>query len=614
MVWGLGLAGACVVFVGLDRHVVKIVSYKIQPLTAPAVFWTYTAPVAVAAALVALVYWRRATVTPLDDRGGIGLARSSVTAAGLPMLAATAVATYWLADLPPPLPRDWATVWAFISVCTPLVGVAWSIDRLGDGVAAPGRLNRTGLWAPALLLLAIVISTCWHTAVQINFWRHFMLGYADFGFFTTELEHCLPWKDVGPLRFSDTRMGYHCVPMFYLLTPFYAMFRSPVFLMVIGPLALNLAAVPFYQLAKHRSGSDVVALLVALAWLALPSLSRLAYANTYGFQSIYLAVPWLAFCFCCAMRGRWGWSHVFLAGAMLCEETVCGVAFGWGVYLSFFSRRGRDGAVIATVSIVYLLLCTTVIIPHFDVGSEYTRLELIGDVSFAVAVERITRPQLWCYMAALAAPLLPGLRRHWRLLIAAAPTSLLITLMRETEYLSIKFWHHSSVLVVLFVAATLGVTRSASYTQVNDRPRFASIGPALGLMASALLFHQLMGFTPMAQSYRVYAANSKLHVPDGRMALVEQVRSRFPPDGYTVIATERMAAHFIDYRMVLPTPDVHIEDTMSSPHLLVFDRSDGWDRINTRNQTEDYLRRALEVGYAVVYEDGPVMVLANNTS
>ena len=77
-------------------------------------------------------------------------------------------------------------------------------------------------YAPALLMIVILVSTVWHAAEQIRLWRNFMLGYADFGFFVTELEHCLPWKQVGAGRFADTRMGYHCIWMFYLLAPFYA--------------------------------------------------------------------------------------------------------------------------------------------------------------------------------------------------------------------------------------------------------------------------------------------------------------------------------------------------------------------------------------------------------
>ncbi|MCH7703402.1 MAG: DUF2079 domain-containing protein, partial [Planctomycetes bacterium] len=408
VVWGLGLVAAAAVCWQLSNHVLNVVTYAFQPLTDPALPTTYVIP-AVVLAIVVWVTCLRRTRTELG-RKPVESALSPVTA-GLPLLAVCTATALWLLVQPLPATGAGVPTVTFVVVCAAVVSVGWSIDRLGRHVLIPDRLERAASWAPWVLGMAIVASTAWHAHVQLNLWRHFTLGYADFGLFTTELEHCLPFKDVGPMRFLDTRMAYHCLPMFYLLAVPYALIRSPVFLMIVGPLALNLAAVPFYQLAKHRSGSSAVALIIGLAWLTLPSLSRLPYANSYGFQSIYLAVPWLAFCFCFALRGRWRWSHVCLIGALLCEETVCGVTLGWGVYLILFTDRRRDGAWIAAASIGYLLLCTMLIIPFFAPSGDYTRMQLFGELSPAIVAERLARPRAWFYLLALGAPLILGL---WR--------------------------------------------------------------------------------------------------------------------------------------------------------------------------------------------------------
>ncbi len=65
--------------------------------------------------------------------------------------------------------------------------------------------------------------------------------------------------------------------------------------MVCGPLLLHLPAIPIYFLARRRSGSVRVAWLFAVAWLVHPSLSRMVYANTYGFAWVYMSIPLLAF-------------------------------------------------------------------------------------------------------------------------------------------------------------------------------------------------------------------------------------------------------------------------------------------------------------------------------
>jgi len=499
----------------------------------------------------------------------------------------------------------------FIGFCLALGGMGWALDRLGRDVPTASWFKRVDPVAPWLLLAAVVGSTLWHALMQVKFWEHFLLGYADFGFFTTELEHCLPWKDVGPARFSDTRMGYHCVPMFYALVPLYALMRSPVFLMVVGPLALNVAAVPFYRLARERTSSATLALFVALAWLALPSITRLPYSNTYGFQSIYLAVPWLAASLTLAMRGRWRASHLCLAAALLCEETVCGVAFGWGVYLMLWGGRRRDGVWISALSIGYLLVTTQVLIPHFAASSEYTRLMLFGDLTPAEVVRRLLRPRAAFLLLALIVPLLPGLWRGRRLLIAAAPTLFLVLVLQQDDYLNVKYWHQSSILPVLFVAVTMGVTG-----QVRGRPRVGpltapSVWPAVGMFLAVLVLHQWLGSSPLAQSNRVYAAEHRLQTPDPRMAAVDYVRAHFRPETTTVVATERMAAHFIDYRMVRPAPEVRLADAKGSAHVLIVDRTDGWDKIVLERQLGFFLEEARNAGYVPVHTEGPVLILAN---
>ncbi len=607
IIWTAGLLSAGIAYALVDDRIINVVSYAFVRTEAPPLLFTRALPIAALLCLLVVALRRRAPgsirneTQQLDELSPI--LPMSAARAGLPLVLTIFVASAWAMGFAP----------NFVTMSIAIVGLAWSMDRLGRGVSVayetPTNLDR---WAPVALATAVAASTAWHTFQQVHFWQHFLLGYADFGLFTTELEHCLPWKDVGSARFSDTRMGYHCVPMFYLLAPAYAIFRSPVFLMVIGSLALNLAAIPFYQLAKHRTRSATVGLLVGLSWLALPSISRLPYSNTYGFQSIFLAVPWLAWTFSLAMQNRWRASHWCMAAAMLCEETVCGVALGWGVYLILWGGRRRAGMWIVVVSIAYLLFCTAVIIPTFEGSGEYTRLMLFGDLGPLSIVDRLTRPRVPLYLLALAAPMLVALVRSWRILIVALPTLSLILIMHQADYLNIKYWHHSSLLPVLFTAATMGVTlvRGANGNGSGKREGTPLGGP-IGLLVCILLFHFWMGSSPFAQSQQLYAADRFLQRPDPRLAVVDFVRATFPPEQTTVIATERMAAHFTDYRMVHAAPRARLADTTGSPHVLIIDRSDRWDKIGMEHSTGQTLAQAAAAGFILVYKHGPVLMLAN---
>ncbi len=605
--WTAGLLGSGFAYTYIAGDIVNVVNYDVTTVNAPVLTLTPTISLMAIGCVIFLMIRRRACTMngghtkPLSyDEPGLTM---TVGRAGIPLALTILISAWWA----------WGGAVDFVTMSAAIVGFAWSIDRLGQGVPAPQASRHWHRATPFLLLVvAIVLSTVWHTLQQVHFWRHFLLGYADFGLFTTELEHCLPWKDVGSARFSDTRMGYHFVPMFYLLSPFYALFRSPLFLMAVGTLALNLAAIPFYQLAKYRTQSSTIALLVGLSWLALPSMSRLPYSNTYGFQSIYLAVPWLAWTFSLAMQQRWRWSHFCLVGAMLCEETVCGVALGWGLYLILWGGRRRDGLCIAIGSVLYLILCTTILIPSFQGNGEYTRLMLFGDLSPGTIIDRLTRPRVPLYLLAMTGPMLFALIRHWRMLIIALPTLFLVLLMHQTDYLNIKYWHHSSILPVLFTAATIGVTQlgKGSHREAGSS-KCASLGGPMGLLVCVLLFHFWMGSSPFAQSQRIYVADKRLNNPDPRMHVVDWVRSEFPPDSTTIIATERMAAHFTDYRMVWPAPFVRFADTVTSPHVLILDLGDRWDKIGMEQTAYQALAQAADASFKLVHEQGPVLILAN---
>jgi hypothetical protein len=629
--WVLGLLAFATLWALLDTRVVNVVTYGLSRIEAP-VTWLSRFPMVLVFGTVALIayYRRRSEEGGARPCGGTVLKvdRMSPARAGLPLLGLPLIAAFWL----------WRGRPDYLTVCVQVVLTGWAVSRLSAGIRRAPSTRISGNASLVVLLVAIAATTAWHAYTQYIYWRHLMFGYADIGLFTRELEHSLLWNNFAD-RFADTRMGYHCIPTFYLLAPFYALLRSPVVLMVVGPLALNLAAIPIYQLARDRSGSAGTGLLMGLAWLALPSLSRLPYANTYGFQSIYLAVPLIAWWISLALRGRWVASCVCLVLALLCEETVCGVAVGWGLYVVLFSERRRAGVMVMIISILYLLLATQLVIPYFAAEPSYSRLELFGEPSPRVVLERLFRPRVGLYLLTLAAPLFIGLVRAPRLLLVVLPTLLLILLLRNQDYLNVKYWHQSSMLSPLFLAAVVG---SAMGTRVGP-PASAqgdargtqksgnllgawSVsgwggGRAVGLFVTVLLFHHVIGFSPFSQSGRLHVANEELKTQDPRMAAVDFVRSAYPRTTGRIVATERLAAHFCDYYSMAPVVALQVDvpavrsrprQAITEPDAYVLDRSDDWDPVVRAGRIESVIRDAMASGYEVARQVESVIVLVRD--
>jgi len=524
-----------------------------------------------------------------------------------------------------------------------ILGYAAAAARVAANLPMRTRDGAGRRWAMMSLLLLIVLATVVHTRLQINFFEHFMLGHADFGHFTEELKNALNGRGLRSDTFPNTRLGWHFVPLLYVLVPGYALWPSPVYLMFIGALVVHLPAWPVYACARRLSGSTLIAWLFGAAWLLLPSQSRLVYSNTYGFQWIYVAMPLLVAMVGAGLTGRWRLSMVLTVVVLLLKETAAAATFGWGLYMLLFTRRRRSSTVIVVGSIAYALLCVYVLIPHFAVSEQYERMTLFGDLGTDLPAvimsmvmtpvlffERLLREQSLYFLLILLVPmaLLPIAR--WRLLVAAVPSLGLILLLDNAQWLSVKFWHQATVLPVLFMAAVATLVpatdadarrarlagntsrrllmflcaasgfarRCATPSPLNPGgteggdPTAKSLPPshpakegsttgpappgslnlalAVAVCAAAAWGHYFYGFSPLAKSYEMYADNVAMHRPDPRMVIVEQIRAAFGRDK-TILATERLAAHFTDYARVY---------TGSRPRpadVVVIDRADRWD-------------------------------------
>lgn len=527
--------------------------------------------------LIVLAWWSaRAQRTPG------AYVRFALALAPLSLAAPTAV--YILLDRPPPFG------WSYLII----LGAGWAAYRAA--LLLPSFNARAWVhgWAVVTLLVLIVALTVIHTRIQINLFDHFMLGHADFGHFTEELKNALAGRGLRSDSFPHTRLGWHFVPLLYLLVPGYALWPSPVYLMVCSALFVHLPALPIYFLARWRSGSVLVGWLFALAWLLLPSQSRQVYSNTYGFQWVYVAMPLIVVMLSAGIAERWRTSLVITAVCLLCKETIAAATFGWGVCLAIFTRRRSTGAAIAVGSLFYVTLCVSVFIPYFADGGGYQRMTLFGELGHSFTellqapftqpelfFDRLTRQEGFHFVAMLLVSMgcLPLV--GWRVALAVVPSLILLLLLDNAQWLSIKFWHQATILPVLFVAGVTALLPSGDPDRASDwlggkrartdasRAR-RNLGFALAAISCAAWSHYFYGFSPISKRFGPYANNAALHEPDPRLEVVQQLRVAFPRTK-TVLATERLAAHFTDYRRIYTGGRVEPVD------LIVIDRNDRWD-------------------------------------
>lgn len=518
-----------------------------------------------------------------------------------------------------------------------VAAMSWSAWRVVEGVwiadstrHAPGR-NDT-LWV-VILLLGVIVATVVHTGLQRVFFEHFLLGHADFGHYLEELKNALAGRGLRCDSFPNTRLGWHFSPSLYVMAPLYRVWPSPTLLMVCSAFLIHVGAVPIYFIVRRHTGSAMAAFLMGIAWLFHPSMSRMVYSSTYGFQWVYVAIPLTVCAFGAIWASRWWTFAMLVCAILLVQETTAAAVFGIGLSMVLFAPTRWKGALVCGLAAGYFILCVEWLIPGFAASGRYERGDLFGSLGASFGelavtawrnplaiLNRWARPEGWYLVALLLGTLAFRPLRQWRVAIAAVPSLVLVFLLENRDWLSIKFWHQATALPILFCAAVKSLDRAgglkssdsaapaSDHRSESPTPEVARSGSRRAVaVAAAVAYacawsHYFYGFSPVAKSFEVFRADAALQAPDPRLAIAEKLRADFSRGGM-MLATERLAAHFTDFKRL------YTGKRMRETDYVVLDRSDRWDSTGLPGRADGFRR---DPNYRVYLESGPMIVFVRS--
>ncbi len=281
--------------------------------------------------------------------------------------------------------------------------------------------------------------------------------------------------------------GDHFSPTLYLLAPPFAVFPSPVFLLVAQSVFLALGALPVYALARRRLGSDGSAAGFALLYLVNPTLHGV---NLRDFHPAVLAIPLLLTAVYCLEAGRTGWLVLTVLLTLGCREDAALGVVGLGLWAALARRRRVLGLALAGGSLAVLFFDTQVLMPYLRDGPyphlwRYAHLggslgEIIVNMllhplrtlGFMVSVKKLL------YLLALLAPLgfLPLLAPLE--LLPALPTLAHNLVSLDRVLFHYRSQYNAFVLPFLVLAAVSGYRQLSPQVRMIGRP---VRGLALGL-------------------------------------------------------------------------------------------------------------------------------------
>ncbi len=164
---------------------------------------------------------------------------------------------------------------------------------------------------------------------------------------------------------SYIHLGQHFVIDFLLWMPIYALFPSPITLIVLQVTLIAAAGIVLYFLARHYLSVPISVMIVASYYGANGVIGP-----TLGNFYEHCQIPLFVFSLLLALeKQRWVLFWIFAALTLGTREDVGITLFGIGVYLIFSRRYPRTGVALCAVSFSYVALITNTVMPMFSTDS-----------------------------------------------------------------------------------------------------------------------------------------------------------------------------------------------------------------------------------------------------
>jgi uncharacterized membrane protein len=158
------------------------------------------------------------------------------------------------------------------------------------------------------------------------------------------------------------RLGQHFTPALLLWLPIYALFPHPATLTVLQAIFITAGGLVLYALGRIYL-EPAIAFLIAVSYYGANAILGPSLANFHDISQI----PLFVFSLLWAMEKRRWWLFWLLAILTLAIREDSGITlFGVGVYLVASRRYPKIGLVLSSLSFLYIVALTNLIMPLFS--------------------------------------------------------------------------------------------------------------------------------------------------------------------------------------------------------------------------------------------------------
>ncbi|MDJ1180315.1 DUF2079 domain-containing protein [Roseofilum sp. BLCC_M91] len=249
-------------------------------------------------------------------------------------------------------------------------------------VSRSSSLRRVGLAAIAFFLFSLTLTLHRHytfySTSDRGLFNQIFWNSLQGRFFHTSLASVLSPDAIYGGEISTITynyLGQHFTPATLLWLPLYALFPHGVTLIVLQVTLVTAAGLVLYALAREYLNPPVSG-MIACSFYSATAVLGPTLSNFHAIAQL----PLLVFSALLALEKRWWWLFFPLIVCILGVHEQAGlIVFGMGIYLILSQRYTRLGMGLCTLSIVYVLTVTNLIMPQIadDIHQQFP-IEQLG--------------------------------------------------------------------------------------------------------------------------------------------------------------------------------------------------------------------------------------------
>ena len=436
-----------------------------------------------------------------------------------------------------------------------------SLEKL-DGIIS-FRVMMAAVAILALAYAAVLSQSC------IMRYKIFYASTYDFGIFAQMFENMA--KTGLQLTSVERNMelshfAVHFSPIYYLLLPFYMIFRSPESLIVMQAAAVALGAFPLALIAEKFGLSRANTLLVVLTYLLYPATSGGLFFDFHENKFLTVLILWLLYFITPgpqknASRKNYVFAYIFAALALMVKEDAFLYVFCVALYMASMRQDGRfakknmiRGISLAAASVLYFMF-STYCLRTYGLGvmtyrySLFLRVEESGFLPMILNVAKnpalllaslLSVPEKLEFVLYMLLPLcfLPFVAKKLNFLFLIVP---MIIMNLATDYIyqyDVNFQYTYGVTPLLFFLAV-------GHLQKIDKKHIAKLCVAMACF-SAVLFSSKVANRIHSYNY-IYSAHRR-----DEFIETEQMLEKIPMDA-SVSANTFLVPHLIKREKVYKT-------------------------------------------------------------